>query len=218
MKLRPFLILLLFVVSAGILVWIYHTARHAPKEQKTSPWAETMSDLDDCCRRKHVKSVQYEHFADIADDESRRNAALLFRAMALSERLQEHNCAEAIMRLGGSYLPPVRVVVFRSTTEDNLRRSIDYERESLGNRHGEEIDRAMNKGNRYAARALTWAAAGDLKHQVLMEHSLYTFTHPGVAVASYRVCPTCGNIYTDKHCAPYCPFCLTAGREFVVFE
>lgn len=218
MKLRPFLILLLFVVSAGILVWIYHTARHAPKETKASPWAETMSDLDACCRRKHVKSVQYEHFADIAEDESRPNTAQLFRAMALSERLQEHNCAEAITRLGGSYLPPVRVVVFRSTTEDNLRRSIDYERQTLRNRHGEEIDRAMNKGNRYAARALAWAAAGDLRHQALMEYTLYVFDHPDAQSPGYCVCPTCGNIYTENYLDPYCPFCLTAGREFIRFE
>lgn len=218
MKLRPFIILLLFVVSAGILVWIYHTARHVPKEPKTSRWAETLSDLDACGRRKHVKSVQYDHFADIADEEHRHEAARLFRAMALSERLQEHNCADAIVRLGGSYLPPAKVVVFRSTTEDNLRRSIDYERQTLRNRHGEEIDRAIDKGNRYAARVLTWAAAGDLRHQALMEYSLFTHAHPDGHATGYCVCPTCGNIYTESYCDPYCPFCLTAGREFIRFD
>ena len=48
--------------------------------------------------------------------------------MAHAERLQEYNCANAIVRLGGRYAPPEHVTVFRGTTDDNLRRSIDFAR------------------------------------------------------------------------------------------
>ena len=112
MKLRLGLILLLFVASAGILVWLYYAATREPRSPKGSPWAETLADLDACCRRKHVKSVQYDHFADIAADEKRHTAERLFRAMAFSERLQENNCATAILRLGGHYTPPGKIVIF----------------------------------------------------------------------------------------------------------
>lgn len=108
MKLRLGLILLLFVASAGILVWLYYAATREPRSPKGSPWAETLADLDACCRRKHVKSVQYDHFADIAADEKRHTAERLFRAMAFSERLQENNwrdgrssVSEAIIRPRG---------------------------------------------------------------------------------------------------------------------
>ena len=117
MKLRLGLILLLFVASAGILVWLYYAATREPRSPKGSPWAETLADLDACCRRKHVKSVQYDHFADIAADEKRHTAERLFRAMAFSERLQENNCATAILRLGGHYTPPGKIVIFGGTTE-----------------------------------------------------------------------------------------------------
>lgn len=96
MKLRLGLILLLFAASAGILAWMYYAATREPRSPKGSPWAETLADLDACCRRKHVKSVQYDHFAGIAADEERHTAERLFRAMAFSERLQENNCATAI--------------------------------------------------------------------------------------------------------------------------
>lgn len=105
MKLRLGLILLLFAASAGILVWMYYAATREPRSPKGSPWAETLADLDACCRRKHVKSVQYDHFAGIAADEKRHTAERLFRAMAFSERLQENNCATAILHLGGHYTP-----------------------------------------------------------------------------------------------------------------
>ena len=164
MKLRLILILLLFAASAGILVWMYCAAARTPRVPQAPPWAETLADLDACCRRKHVKSVQYDNFAAIAAGESRPDAERLFRAMAFSERLQEHNCAQAILRLGGSYTPPVRIVLFGGTTDDNLERSIGYERRNLGERHGTEIGRALRKGNRYAARMLIRASAADLRN------------------------------------------------------
>lgn len=129
MKLRLGLILLLFAASAGILVWMYYAATREPRSPKGSPWAETLADLDACCRRKHVKSVQYDHFAGIAADEKRHTAERLFRAMAFSERLQENNCATAILHLGGHYTPPGKTIIFGGTTDGNLERSVAYERQ-----------------------------------------------------------------------------------------
>lgn len=169
MKLRPLLILLLFVVSAGVLAWIYYAATREPAAKHSSPWTGTIADLDDCCRRKHVASIQYDHFADIAQQENEAAAARLFRAMAFSSRLHENNCATAIVRLGGEYTPPAKVVVFQGTTPGNIDRSLAYAHTNREKRKGSDIDRAMGSGNRYAARVLIWASAGDLRHIVLMQ-------------------------------------------------
>lgn len=223
MKLRPILILLLFVASAAILVWIYRATTRESHPTEKDPWAETVADLDACCRRKHVKSAQYEHFATVANDEKFPGAARLFQAMALSERVQEHNCANVIVRLGGHYTPPSKVAAFRGTTAANLERSIAYERLALSQLHGEDIDRAVNSGNRYAARVLIWAAAGDTKHVDLMERyrdairSRHGADRKAADVAIYVVCPECGNLYDTRLSDPYCPVCLTDGRRFVKF-
>ena len=169
MKLRLGLILLLFAASAGILAWMYYAATREPRSPKGSPWAETLADLDACCRRKHVKSVQYDHFAGIAADEERHTAERLFRAMAFSERLQENNCATAILHLGGHYTPPGKIIIFGGTTDGNLERSVAYERQAHAGRSGADIRRAMERGNRYAARILTWASAGDMRNIALLE-------------------------------------------------
>lgn len=217
MKLRPVLILLLFVVSAGILAWLYYAASREPRRPKRPSWNETIADLDSCCRRKHIKSAQYEHFAGIASDENRREAERLFRAMAFSDRLQEYNCASAILRLGGRYTPPSKVIFFDGTTDSNLERSIDHERQTFRQRHGEDIRRAMACGNRYAARMLTWASAGDLRNIILMEQCLRNAAH-GPDDGGFWVCPVCGNLYTSEFQDYYCPFCLTDGDRFVRFD
>lgn len=86
-----------------------------------------------------------------------------------AERLQEYNCANAIVRLGGRYAPPERVTVFHGTTDDNLRRSIDFARRPPEGLHADDIERALQSGNRYAARVLIWARSGDMRHLALME-------------------------------------------------
>ena len=128
MKGRPLLVLLLFAASAVILAGMYYAATREGTTTRQDKWAGVLSDLDACSRRKHVKSAQYDHFAGIARQEREHDAERLFRAMAHAERLQEYNCANAIVRLGGRYAPPEHVTVFRGTTDDNLRRSIDFAR------------------------------------------------------------------------------------------
>jgi len=215
MKLRPFFILLLFVVSTAILAWICHSATRPRRQPAGDERRETIADLDACCRRKHVKSAQYDHFASIAEQESRGPAARLFRAMALSERLQERNCEEAIRQLGGNYRPPAKIIVFRGTTDGNLRHSIAYELRTNETCKCGEIDRAFARNNRYAARLLAWASSVDMRHAAFMHLCLV----PQEADEwHYLVCPRCGNIFVSAYCEPYCPFCFTSGRHFVKFE
>lgn len=215
MKLRLISILLLFVLSAGILAWLYYAATSSPRRTTESPWSETIADLDACSRRKHVKSLQYDRFAGIAGNENRPGAARLFRAMAFSERLQEQNCAAAIRHLGSSYTPPGKVVVFDGTTDGNLERSIDYERKNFSDRRGAEIRRALEKGNRYVARALIWASANDRRNITLMEYCRRSTAGDSLRFA---VCPVCGCLYATQFEDYYCPFCLTDGRRFIRFE
>lgn len=217
MKLRLGLILLLFAASAGILAWMYYAATREPRSPKGSPWAETLADLDACCRRKHVKSVQYDHFAGIAADEERHTAERLFRAMAFSERLQENNCATAILHLGGHYTPPGKIIIFGGTTDGNLERSVAYERQAHAGRSGADIRRAMERGNRYAARILTWASAGDMRNIALLERCRQE-GHNAPDTGRFAVCPNCGNLYPSEYADWYCPACLTEGKRFVLFE
>ena len=98
MKLRLLSILLLFVASVGVLVWLYDGKAFTPPKHSRSSWHEIIVDLEACGRLKHLKARQYKHFAEIAAAEKRPDAERLFRAIAFSEQLQEQNCASAIRR------------------------------------------------------------------------------------------------------------------------
>ena len=107
-KPHPIPVLRLFAAATAGLVWLLLSGVEDEPPRRAARWAETISDLDACCRRKHVRSEQYDHFAAIAAGERREAAARLFRAMALSARVQEAECAAAIGRLGGRSTPPVK--------------------------------------------------------------------------------------------------------------
>ena len=153
----------------------------------------------------------------IAADEERHTAERLFRAMAFSERLQENNCATAILHLGGHYTPPGKIIIFGGTTDGNLERSVAYERQAHAGRSGADIRRAMERGNRYAARILTWASAGDMRNIALLERCRQEGRN-APDTGRFAVCPNCGNLYPSEYADWYCPACLTEGKRFVLFE
>lgn len=214
MKVRPILLLLLLVGAAAMFGWMYYAVTKPalrPHKQRSD---EALEELDRCGHRKHVKAVQYEQFARIADEEHRHTVAALFRAMAHSERVQEQYCAVAIGKLGGSYTPPQRIILFRGATEGNIDRSIRLETAAADSLHQAQIRRHLTRGHRLAARALIWAAANDVRHRHLLEshrRDEQPSTH------HFAVCPECGHTYASDALDSFCPHCLTDGKRFVHF-
>lgn len=212
MKVRPILLMLLLAGMAGVLSWMYYAVTRPALRVRSHHGDEVVSDLDACGRRKRVKSAQYDYFAGIAEAEQHPVAAELFRAIALSERVQEQHCAYVIGKLGGHYRPPQRILLLRGTTASNLARGIVRD-EGVGDTlYRERIDRHLRLGNRMAARALIWASAAELRQRLLLEacrDNRLTDEH------HYLVCPRCGNIYLHTACDRYCPHCLTDSRRFI---
>lgn len=212
MKPRLYPILLLFVVSVGILVWLYAAQAFTPRRHTRPTRHEIVADLEACGRRKHLKARQYDRFAEIAAVEGRPDAERIFRAIAFSEHLQERNLAAAIRRLGGNYLPPREIALYGGATDENLIRCLAFERNRYTRRSDAEIRHAMSRNNRYAARLLIWASAADLREILLLERRLE------VGPEQLAVCPVCGNLYSAVRLDRYCPHCLTSGEAFVRFE
>ena len=198
MKLRvPFL--LLSVAVGGVLLWILGSVRrdtppHAPY------WSRQIEALGRLGSYKHAAAAEYAHYAEAAEAEHATGAAKLFHALAHSEQIHETNCAEAVRRLGGRYAPPVRIVVFRRTTGDNLARALEKERGNYDRYRTGAIDSALSAGNRYAARIMIRIAAGDMRQAELLERFIARPDEGG-----YTVCPDCGNVCTARHCDHYCP-------------
>ncbi|MFR6416082.1 MAG: rubrerythrin family protein [Alistipes shahii] len=220
MKLRLVLILLLFAASVGILVWLYCAATRAPRAPQGSPWTETLADLDACCRRKHVKSVQYDKPAAIAVGESRPDAERLCPGPWLSpERLQEHHCAQAILHPGRQLHAsgPDRPLRRHDRRQPGAETSSTNSGVSASGTVRRSTARCGKTTAMRPARLLAWAAAADRRNAALLEHCRRTGKdHPDSC--RFLVCPGCGNIYAAGDPDPYCPFCLTRSERFVRFE
>lgn len=213
MKLR-LLFIFCVLIAAAVLGWIFTRSPQDGDDQKSPTWAETIGDLERCCRIKHAQAALYDAYATAAQRERSINAAYLFLALAASERIHEANCAEALRLLGGEYTPLRRTKPDTTgTTARHVEEAISTERRLHERQEGAMIRRAMEQHNRYAARILIWTAGSDLKHLVLLEHYR---SNAGrfPADRGYAVCPKCGNTFDTAYCDPYCPFCLTAGEEF----
>ena len=214
MRLR-LVVIFCVLIAAAALGWVFSRASRDDGPAKVSVWAENIDDLEQCCRIKSAKASLYDAYAATARREKKANAMCLFQALAASERIHEANCAEALRLLGGQYTPSLRRTADTTgTTARQVARAIVVERKLHDREAGEMIRRAMEKHNRYAARILTWTAASDLKHLILLEHYQSNAGHfpPD---RGYAVCPHCGNTFDTAYCDPYCPFCMTADEEFV---
>lgn len=75
----------------------------------------------------------------------------------------------------------------------------------------------MERGNRYAARMLTWGSAGDMRVIALLEHYRQEDRN-APDTGRFAVCPNCGSLYTSEYVDCYCPACLTDSERFVRFE
>ncbi len=213
MKLRSTMILLLTALSAGIIVWLYAIATRKGGHKDPSAWQATLSDLNACASQHYIRAVRYDHYAHVANTEKRSAHARLFHALALSERISEGNCATAVTHLGGEYRAPQRVVVVHGTAAENLDRAI-AEKSGLTAAGTAAIERAVNTGNRYAARTMIRSAANNRIHLLLLRQA--TAADGGTSI--YFVCPVCGNCWLDRECDPACPHCQTLRHEFIPSE
>ena len=217
MNLRPALLVIFGLGALAVVCWLYYGVARPRLAVAVTPPAEVLDDLGECCRRKRVQAVQYDYYAEIADREEACCAAELFRALALSARVQEQLGAELIGRLGGRYRPPQRILIFRSTTAGNLRRSLEHEQHEDDSLRRSRIEYHIRCGNHRCAEALIHFAAADLRCRMLLEHCCETPEAKRSAL-HYAVCPHCGNPYETLACDSYCPHCLTDGRRFIRFE
>jgi len=175
-------------------------------------WPESLASLDEATRRCRASAENLEAAARQAEQEDLPGAERLLRALARAERIQERSCVEAIRRLGGRYTPPARIVVRIRTTRDNLEQlllSLRDDRTPAGT-----IDRAIEEGNRYAARLLIRSAAAENRRLRLVESYLQRGERN---TSAYWVCPRCGYLCDEGHRDPYCPQCQTSGERFLRF-
>lgn len=205
-----FILLLLAVASITVAVNI-DTRMHRYDGDR---WETAVEYLNECSAAAHVQSIRYESYAERADTDKARGTARLFRALAHSERVHERICAHASRMFNGEYTPPTVMVKVNTPTRANIEKSLAYERRRLDVSAGLAAKRAIDAGNRYIARLMIWIDGSNRRHIEFLEKLSDSNSDDDI---KYGVCPNCGNMYEDRNCDIYCPFCQTHSSEFAVF-
>lgn len=195
-----------------LLLWAggCSTEAGSTAKQPVARGGESLLLLEQEAHRCGARAGRYEAAAVRAEREADAGAARLFRAMGYAERVQEQHIVRAIRQLGGRYRPPRRRVIQIRSTFLNFQGVLT----ELPPDAARAIDRALNEGNRYAARLIIRNAASENRMQRAVERFL---AHPAEEEEHYFVCRRCGYLCEESFFDPYCPQCLQSGRLFKEF-
>ena len=209
-----------FTVSLLALGAAYIDGKMRPQHNKEHLWHDTLQRLNELGRQQHHHSLRYQQYAIHAQQAQAPHIATLFRAISFAEEVQCENCKDAIGSLGGLFSPPVEVPVTLTSTHEHLQKVIGEKSDYHDSKMQECISGAMDEGNRYLARMLTWCDASDIKMITLLKQAIATekASDDTTSVTCYWVCPTCGNIECEQLRTCYCPHCMTNQNEFIRFE
>lgn len=209
-----------FTVSLLALGAAYIDGKMRPQHNKEHLWHDTLQRLNELGRQQHHHSVRYQQYAIHAQQAQAPQIATLFRAMAFVEEVKCENCKDAIGSLGGLFNPPIETSTPLSSVIDHLHTAIDEKQLSHDQKMPRCITGAVDEGNRYLARMLTWCDASDVKMITLLKQAIATekANDDTTSVTCYWVCPTCGNIECGPIHTCYCPHCMTYSAEFLIFE
>lgn len=214
MPLRKFVSIFLFACTVLLLVAAAYTFT-SPSSGTYNSRNATRENLREESREM-IRSVRrYNRYARRAAEEHREDAARLFRAIALSDSIQQINQRRALIRLGG--FPPI--VFFEeetigTPTVENLHQSLSDKREQARIHYPRHIATALSEGAQYAARILIWSEGNATKQALMLERITGQTAFPSL----YEICPLCGNTFCEECHESYCPFCATHESRFLTAE
>lgn len=209
-----------FTVGLTALIISYLLSLRFPAEPTDYLWYDSLQQLGELGRAKYRQSHRYGEYAQRAEHDSLHSVAALFRAMAYADNVQCNNCRKAIESLGGRFHAPVLLPSERQHTHEHLRAALNEKYEIHNGPTAPCIRRAIDEGNRYVARLITWCDASDIKQILIIEREIDNIDRHASLTPShgYRVCPTCGAISDEGLQSCFCPHCMTDSNRFVVFR
>ena len=208
-----------FTVSLLALIIAFLVGLRYPAEPTDYLWYDSLQQLGELGRAKYRQSHRYGEYAHRAERDSLHDIATMFRALAYADNVQCNNCRKAIESLGGRFHTPVLLPSEREHTHEHLQSALKDKYALHNGPTTPCIERAMEDGNRYVARLITWCDASDVKQILILQREIENFScATGHSPHEYHICPTCGAINDDGLVSYYCPQCMTESKTFVIFK
>lgn len=187
----------------------------APLADATEARTLVINNLQTAFAGETTASAKYAAYAKKAEAEGHRQAALLFKAVSVSENIHANNHRAALEEMGVS-ADEVKPEFTVKTTKENLQDAIAGESYEISTMYPEFLANAAQANMQMALLSLNYAYKTEQKHKPLYEQALEALqnSREDELASIFFVCPTCGNTY-ESAAPKRCGISMTSGERFI---
>lgn len=206
MKQRVLLMMMIFAVGTFV------SCKMGTKNSNS-----TVNNLNVSIAGEIAAGAKYSAFAEKAREEGLTKIAIIFDAISESEGVHAANHMDVLTSLGIK-MDSINPVFEVKSTKQNLEASIEGESYESKTMYPDFIKVATEEKIDNAVQSFTWAMNTEKKHEEYYEMALKEYNNHTLAKlpSTYYVCPECGNTFVTVFKNKKCPFCYTAGEQFIV--
>lgn len=159
----------------------------------------------------------YTRYSDVAFKEGFGNISILFRSLAMAEKIHIKNHFNA---LGEEYTPVIDEGFKTGTTLDNIKEALDGEMEENKHLYPKLVKsikkECKNHEGKVARLSMLWAQNVEKEHAKLLKKALKSIKK-GIDFNfdEIYICQVCGNVVLDKKSEKVCDVC---GHDKVFFK
>lgn len=176
----------------------------------------TVENLQSAYRNEINAVAEYNAFSQKAIDENLMMIASLFAAVSKSESI--HAQLHRAILLNYGIIPPNVEPEFEvRNTEENLRNSIEGEKEESTDIYIDYIISSQKEGMPDATRSFNYAKDAEMKHTGYYTAALAALTdgHLSSLSDSFLVCPVCGQTFEKREPDLKCSSCRNPREKFI---
>lgn len=203
----------LLILSSLCIAILIFVSCSQPKPVKT------IENLKNAITGESNASSKYALFALKAREEGFDTIAKMFDATSRAEFIHATIHMAVLSKLGFEFTPTIDSIKF-SSTQENLKASIEGETYEFTKMYPEFIEIAKKEEVTGADSTFTWAMGAEKKHKDFYKKALETITtstkETGLP-ATWAVCPRCGNTFAEGEIEEICSFCKSPKVIFLTF-
>lgn len=179
--------------------------------------AQTINNLKTSIINESTVGAKYTAFATQARSENLDTIAILFDAIAKSERIHAETFQDLLDEEYDIKVEEFNLEFKVGKTAENLTVALEREKVDTETDYPAFIVAAKKDKVEKAVKAFTLAMEGEKKHLPLLTMALESLNPDTVLVLpiGYSICPVCGNMYDEKAIEKKCGLCGTNKTIFV---
>lgn len=181
---------------------------------------KTIENLKAAATGETNASSKYAAFSARATADSLPHIAAMFAATSAAEAIHAANHIAELAKLGVEFVPVADPVTVDSTLA-NLYSAKNGEEYEFSTMYPEFIEVATTEKAKGALQSFEWATKAEAKHAefyIAAIQALESGAGDSTVVATWKVCPKCGDTYMGTEEVTVCGLCGVPAEQLTLFQ